>query len=537
MVPFGAKQRQESTLRQNIRPALRQVSFCGAYLQPRPNSVTHFLILVTALLRLCFGANSGLANDEAYYWCWSRHLDYWYFDQGPGIAWSLALCTALFGNTALAIRLCPFLYGIGSLCFLYAFVRNAADRRTAHWTIVLASVAPIVSLGGVIATYDAPQVFFWCACLWSLEKALSGQRSHWLVCALLCLLGSFSKVPMVFFPLGALLAMATSPQWRPQLRSPWPWMAGLVGIGGLVAMLIWDFRHEHFYTLHTANLGRRHVNAAPGRWVLDFVAGQAGSLGPGLFFAELLALGALMRTKAAPFPISDTLRRFGLAFTLPMLIVCVVNATRSKLEINWPISAHMTGIAIVAAWWAHLWAQGKRATVVALVAPSVLIQAIAWYPELLTIPGFRPTGRAVSKLTENRGWETIEKAMREETSVLENETGKTPFRAAVNYKVSAMLTFLAPNQQETACLFPGTRRNQFSLWTKPETLVGRDAVLALDHDPDQVIVGLRPLFDSIDPPRRVDVVLPAFEGPIKSWYILRCRSFRGYDPDKTAVGY
>lgn len=503
----------------------------------QPNSVIQFLIISASLLRLWYGADTGLANDEAYYWCWSRHLDYWYFDQGPGIAWSLALVTGLFGNSTVAIRLCPVLYSIGSLSFLYAFVRNAANEPVARWTIVLATVAPLISLGGVIATYDAPQVFFWCACLWSLERALSGRKVHWLTCAILSLLGSFSKVPMVFFPLGALLALATNAKWRPLLRSPWPWLAGVVGIGGLVAMLIWDFQHDHFYTLHTANLGRRHVDAAPGRWVGDFIAGQATGLGPGIFVAELLALAMVLRNKPAPFPISDTLRRFALAFTLPMLVVCVINATRSKLEINWPISAHMTGIALVAAWWAHLWSQGKRGMVVALMAPSVVIQAFAWYPEGITFTGYRPTGRAVSKLTENRGWKKIEAAMREEIAVLQRETGEAPFRAAVNYKVSATLTYLAPNHEETACLFPGTRRNQFSLWTKPETLVGRDAVLALDHDPEPVISGLRPMFESLDPPRRIEVFEPAFDGPIKTWYIIRCRGFRGYDPDKAAVGY
>jgi 4-amino-4-deoxy-L-arabinose transferase-like glycosyltransferase len=494
-------------------------------------------LLLTSVLRLWHGASTGLSNDEAYYWCWSRRLDYWYFDQGPGIAWSLRATTSLLGNSTFAIRSCAILYSIGSLLFLRAFVRNVADERTANWTVVLASAAPLVSLGAVIATYDAPQVFFWCAGLWALERALSGNRVHWLTCSLLCLAGTFSKVPMVFFPLGALLAMATNPAWRHHLRTPYPWLAGLVGIAPLGAMLLWDLQHDHFYTLHTLGLGRRHVDASPGRWLGDFLGGQALSVGPGIFLAECAALATLLLRRSPSFALSDNLRRFALAFTVPMLAVCIINSTRSKLEINWPISAHMTGIALVAAWWVHLWHQGKRTMVVALAAPSLLIQAVAWHPEIVTYAGMRPTGKSVSKLTENRGRYQIEAAVREEAAALETETGKRPFRAAVNYKVSAILTYMAPNHEEASCLFPGTRRNQFSIWTKPETLVGRDAVVVLDQDAESVVGSLATMFQTVEPPRTVLVEDPAFRGPIKAWTILRCRNFLGYDPEKSAVGY
>lgn len=495
------------------------------------------LILVPALVKLWIGSRVGLANDEAYYWCWSRHLDYWYFDQGPGIAWSLRLCTAIFGDTLFAIRLCPVLYSIGSLLFLFFFVRNASDHRTACWTLVLANAAPLLSMGGMIATYDAPQVFFWCGCLWALERALSGQRIHWITCSFLCLLGSFSKIPMVFFPIGALLAMWANPTWRPFLRNPGPWICGVVGVGGLGAMLLWDFQHDHLYTLHTANLGRRHTGALPGRWVADFFVGQAASVGPTLWIAELAGLWLLMQRRPHRIPISDTLGRFALAFTLPMLLVCVVNATRSKLEINWPISAHMTGIALVAAWWSQLWHAGRRPVVVLMLVPCLLIQGISWYPELVTLLGLRPTGRAVSKLTENRAWDRLENAMREEAALLRSERGTAPFRAAVNYKMSAILSYLAPDKEETACLFPGTRRNQFFLWTKVDDLIGRDAVIAFDEDPEKRLEVLRSLFNEVSPPRRIDAVEPAFRGPIKTWYVVRARQFLGYDPDKTAVGH
>src|SRR4051812_27511523 len=46
-----------------------------------------------------------LVGDEGYYWEQARHLDWGYDEKGPALAWMIAGCCALLGDTEWAVRL------------------------------------------------------------------------------------------------------------------------------------------------------------------------------------------------------------------------------------------------------------------------------------------------------------------------------------------------------------------------------------------------------------------------------------------------
>lgn len=65
-------------------------------------------VLGISLLRLLYMiwlSPYTLAEDEAHYWEWSRHLDWSYYSKGPGVSWVIALSTGLFGHSEWAVRL------------------------------------------------------------------------------------------------------------------------------------------------------------------------------------------------------------------------------------------------------------------------------------------------------------------------------------------------------------------------------------------------------------------------------------------------
>ena len=53
----------------------------------RENWLLGISIFVLLVIRLLYAAQLGLAEDEAYYWVWSKQLDIGYFDHPPMIAW------------------------------------------------------------------------------------------------------------------------------------------------------------------------------------------------------------------------------------------------------------------------------------------------------------------------------------------------------------------------------------------------------------------------------------------------------------------
>src|SRR5471030_932777 len=75
----------------------------------QPFTLTPIRIAMLALLgltvfRLWYITRIGLVPDEAYYWLWSKHLAASYRDKGPGVAWTIALGTWLFGDTPFGVR-------------------------------------------------------------------------------------------------------------------------------------------------------------------------------------------------------------------------------------------------------------------------------------------------------------------------------------------------------------------------------------------------------------------------------------------------
>src|SRR5690349_24179429 len=61
-------------------------------------------ILAIRIVYMLFLSPWELVGDEAYYWEWTRHLDWCYYEKGPGQAFLLAPFVRLFGNNEFALR-------------------------------------------------------------------------------------------------------------------------------------------------------------------------------------------------------------------------------------------------------------------------------------------------------------------------------------------------------------------------------------------------------------------------------------------------
>ena len=69
------------------------------------------VIAIATLLRVLVGARLPLVPDETYYWEWSRHLSFGYFDHPPMLAWSIRIGTAIFGDHPIGVRVLPIVCG------------------------------------------------------------------------------------------------------------------------------------------------------------------------------------------------------------------------------------------------------------------------------------------------------------------------------------------------------------------------------------------------------------------------------------------
>ena len=152
------------------------------------------LIAVAGGLRLLYLAKFcplDLAPDEAYYWDWSRHLDWSYHSKGPLVALLIRLSCEIFGDTMFAVRVPAVVCGCLLLVGVYVLtVQVHHSEKLAFSVVALALTLPTVAAGSTLMTIDAP---FTCAWVWALVfgyHAVFGQaRWAWLLTGVCLMLG------------------------------------------------------------------------------------------------------------------------------------------------------------------------------------------------------------------------------------------------------------------------------------------------------------------------------------------------------------
>ncbi|MFZ5480355.1 MAG: glycosyltransferase family 39 protein [Myxococcota bacterium] len=264
-------------------------------------------LVALAVLRLALAGTTGLVDDEAYYWAWSRRLAAGYFDHPPAIAWLIACSERLLGANSLGVRAGPV---IAATLATAALVPAAKDR--ALLLLALASL-PLFALGGVLATPDLPLMAGW-------SLALGGAATgNWLLAGLGAGIAGLGKY--TGWGLWPLLFLAAPREWRRML----PGLA--ITALCLAPNLVWNARHDwvsvRFQLDH--GLGAR----APA--VGEFLAAQVGLVGP-VFFGAVAAWWAVGWK-------GDRVDRICWWTSLPVFVFFAIAAARTHGEPNWPAPA------------------------------------------------------------------------------------------------------------------------------------------------------------------------------------------------------
>ena len=486
------------------------------------------LIIFTAIVKTLFASGQQLSFDEAYYWTWSQRLDYWYYDQGPMIAWLIRLFTTV-STSVVTVKLvaisCSYLF----LTFGYLLIKELANVRVAIYWLAIIISTPLFMLGGSISTYDAPMLMFWsAACYVGYRAVHTGHPGLWMLAGCISALGVLSKLPTLALPVGILLTCLATPDGRKKLASPYPWIAGIIALLPLLLLKHWDDNHGNLFTLHSASLSKRHTGAPFGRWTGDLLAGQLLVLGPTTFFGMVWAL--------IRYRIKDNYnqRLYIAMMSIPLLLVCLALSTKSKLEVNWPIAAYFTGV-IPLAMFVSTTTKRTTSLLALLIIPSLLITLVAGTPDALKYIGVRIKPALAVKLYEPYGWNDIKGKLASSSESVIRGGG---FVASTNYRMTAMTAWLMGSTTNVECLFSHTRNNQFVIGTQLEQRQGTDALLVIDDVDNKDLEYLRKYFDSVtevDDP--IVITSPAVDGPIRTIHIYLCKNFSGYKIKDEAIGY
>ncbi len=204
-------------------------------------------------------------GDEAYYWLWSQHLDWSYFDHPPLHAWAMAVIEAIFGWNLWSLRALTLLTFGGTLLIFWDWAKRLQPEAPADyfWRATTVYLAAPLFLGmSSIAFNDHLMMFLVVASGHAMLIFAEGvetdrPRYRWLYLAALLLgLAVLTKYNAAFLGLGFALFFLVRPALRKLYRNPHTYLAGLISIALQAPMLWWN------YTQNFASFGFH----ASGRW-------------------------------------------------------------------------------------------------------------------------------------------------------------------------------------------------------------------------------------------------------------------------------
>ncbi len=288
--------------------------------------------LAWLLLNLAQAGSTGLMDDEAYYWVYSRFPDWGYFDHPPVIALMIRAGYALFSNE-LGVRLLVVLTGTGTLMAMDSLMKQRDDRL--FYAIALSMA--VLQLGGMLAVPDTPLLFFVAVFFLAYRAFLQAPsvRSAAMLGVVMALM-VYSKYH------GVLVILCTLLSNPALLRRGYAWLAVMISIALFAPHIYWQYTHD--FPSVRYHLFERNASGFRFAYTWEFLLGQVLLAGP--------LVGWLLLWAAARHRPSDLLEK-ALRWTLfGVYLVFFLSTFRGRAEANWTVPCRSSSCLIST--WPHI---------------------------------------------------------------------------------------------------------------------------------------------------------------------------------------
>lgn len=454
------------------------------------------VIAFATILRVIVGLRMPLLPDETYYWDWSRHLAFGYFDHPPLIAWLIALGTDLLGTNAIGVRIMTILSGTAAALGMTLLARRIGGAHTAAETAIVISVMPLASAGLVLATNDSPLLACVAFVLYFIVRAIQSERRSresfraWCLAGVMLGFAFWSKYTSILLPIGVLVAFVSHRALWPRFAEWGPYAAVAIATLIFLPVLMWNARHDWISMRYQLEHGLGAATTLRGAWRNegDLLGGQAGLATPILFVMIAVAVGQSLRPRLGP-------EKWLLAVVSALFFAFFVySALRKRVEPNWPAPAYIGGVVLFAA---YKWSDNAKRWRAAGIGLAGVLSIAVYLHALKPIVPFPPPKDPIARAF---GWREIAEAVGS-AARQPMPSGARAWLAADRYQEASQIAFWLPGNPETFALNLGGRRNQYDLWPRfvDRAHVGDRLVVAVDETVGvhEAVVALTPHFASI----------------------------------------
>ena len=262
---------------------------------------------------------TGLFHDEAYYYFYSRHLAWGYYDHPPFIALLIRSGYAIFHNE-LGVRLFYVILSLASILILY----HLSEVKKPILFISIFSSFLVFQVTGFMALPDSPLLFF-TALFFLVYKKYSEEYSLvnaiWL--ALVMALMFYSKylgIFIVFFTVVSNPALLLKRSF---------WLSVIITTILYIPHLLWQYQHD-FPSFYYHLVERSHDEMF--RWSNfgEYIVGQAGQINPILFIPVVYLLIIFK-----PENLYDRALKYAAAGSLLLPFLMML---KGRVEANWTMA-------------------------------------------------------------------------------------------------------------------------------------------------------------------------------------------------------
>jgi hypothetical protein len=396
------------------------------------------------LINIIQATTTELFDDEAYYWVYSRFLDWGYFDHPPMVAALIKAGYAVFHNE-LGVRV-PMVILNTATIFIIQELTAKKDERLFY--AIAASMA-VAQIGGILAAPDIPLLFFTALFFLLFQRflyRLNFVNTLLLGICMACLLYSkYHGVLVIFFAFISNFKLLTKPQ---------AYGAGLICLLLFAPHLYWQYIHN-FPSLQY-HLFERNAPNYKFSFTLDYIIGQIALAGP---LMGWLLLWAAWKNK------SFTLSERAMHYTfVGIYLVFLVSTLKGRAEANWTVAAFIPMMVL-----SHQY-MVKHYRLRRLLLKSVpftlglvilaRIYLMSWVP---SIPGIER-----NEFHNNHVW----------TNEVHQKAKQLPVVFINSYQKASKYWFYT-GVPALSLNSPYYRRNNYNLWPVEDSLIGKPVYLVV----------------------------------------------------------
>lgn len=407
-------------------------------------------LIILFLFQIVVAMGFELAHDEAYYWIYSRHLDWGYFDHPPFVGVVIKMFSFL-PHSEIAVRIGFILLQFASVIILFALTSN-------WWmSLLLFFSFPLASFTGLLALPDIPLLFMTACYCYQLKKYLEEDslKNSSLLGLIIALLfyAKYHGVLLVFFTMLAVPKLLVRKSF---------YVVAAVALVCFFPHLWWQYAHD-FSTLRYHFLERPKSSFSFKR-SLEFIGLQVGLAG---VLAGPTVWWILVKNKTG-----DAFTRSMKFISIGTVLFFLFSSFSKKVEANWTIFLAIPMIVLVAdsKFWEKKWARTLLlASFVIVVGARVLFF-------------FDPETTGMKRLKEFHGW-------KQWSEDVKKECGDEPILAN-SYQIASKLSFYLGH--EINALNYHSRKNQFDYWRFDKDLPTKQVCYVTDKKEFGGITGETP---------------------------------------------